>query len=133
MQEHYQELTLTMEAQFVDLIADFVANIFGDTLEIGKEHIIIRSENDLYYVQEAVQALAATLGDTVRIDYHLEVKRNIDWIKQYQDSVEPIEAAKFYIHPSWFAPKEGKINIKIDPALAFGSQDIMRRPSAVLR
>jgi len=121
MQEHYQELTLTMDTQLVDFIADFVANIFGDTLEIGKERIILRSEHDLDYVRDAVQALVATLGDTITIDYSLETKQNIDWIKQYQNSVEPIEAATFYIHPSWFDPKEGKTNIRIDPALAFGS------------
>jgi len=121
MQEHYQELTLTLEEKYVEFIADFVANIFDDTLEIGKGVIIVRSENDLSYVQKAVEALVATLGDTINIDFELEEKENIDWIKQYQDSIDPIEATKFYIHPSWFDPKEGKINIKIDPALAFGS------------
>lgn len=121
MQDTYQELTLTLEEQFVEFIADFVANIFDDTLEIGKGVIIVRSENDLSYVQKATEALAATLGENIRIDFKLEEKENIDWIKQYQDSIEPIEATNFYIYPSWFEPKEGKINIKIDPALAFGS------------
>ncbi len=121
MQEHYQELTLTLDEKYVGFIADFVANIFNDTIEIGKGLIIVRSENDPSYIQEAVEALVATLGDTINIDFKLEEKENIDWIKQYQDSIDPIEATKFYIHPSWFDPKEGKINIKIDPALAFGS------------
>ena len=121
MQETYQELTLTLEEQYVDFIADFVANIFGDTLEIGKESIIVRSENDLAYVQKAVEALVATLGDRIKINFTLEEKEATDWIQQYQDSIEPIEASKFYIHPSWYEPKAGKINIKIDPALAFGS------------
>lgn len=121
MQESYQELTFTLEEQYVDFIADFVANIFGDTLEIGKESIIVRSENDLAYVRKAVEALVATLGNDITIRATLEEKENIDWIEQYQNSVEPIEAAKFYIHPSWFEPREEKINIVIDPALAFGS------------
>ncbi len=121
MQNNYQELTLTLEEQYTEFIADFVANIFGDTVEIGRETIIIRSENNLLYVQQAVEALIATLGDDIKVDFKIEEKQNIDWIKQYQDSIEPIEASRFYIYPSWFKPKEGKINIKIDPALAFGS------------
>jgi ribosomal protein L11 methyltransferase len=121
MQKHYYEMTLTLDEKYIEFVADFVANIFGDTLEIGKGVIIVRSENDLSYVQKAVEALVATLGDTIDIDFTLEEKENIDWIKQYQDSIDPIEATKFYIYPSWFEPKEGKINIKIDPALAFGS------------
>ena len=121
MQEYYQKLTLTLGKQYTDFIADFVANIFGDTLEIGKDTIIVRSENDLNYVKEAVESLIATLNNTIIINFKLEKKKNIDWIKQYQNSVKPIEAGKFYIHPSWFEPKTDKINIKIDPALAFGS------------
>ncbi len=121
MKDTYQELTLSLKEEYVDFIADFVANIFGDTLEIGKNSIIVRSENDLARVKESVESLVATLGDSIEIDFLLEEKENIDWIKKYQDSIEPIEAGEFYIYPSWFEPKADKINIKIDPALAFGS------------
>lgn len=121
MQETYQELTLTLEPQYVEFIADFVANIFDDTLEIGEGVIIVRSEGDLSFVQSEVEELVAALGEGIHIDFSLEVKEAVDWIKQYQNSIEPIEATQFYIHPSWFSPKEGKINIMIDPALAFGS------------
>jgi ribosomal protein L11 methyltransferase len=121
MQESYQELTLTLEERYVDFIADFVANIFGDTIEIGKNTIIVRSEKELDYVQKTVESLVATLGDEIAVDYMLEEKENIDWIESYQNAIEPIEASRFYIHPSWHAPKLDAINIVIDPALAFGS------------
>lgn len=121
MQETYQELTIRLNEQFVEFIADFVANIFGDTLEIGQDSITVRSENDLLYVKKAVESLGATLGGEIKLDFELKEMQNIDWIKKYQDSVQPINVAKFYIYPSWLKPKEGQINIKIDPALAFGS------------
>ncbi len=117
----YQELILTLNQEYVEFIADFVANIYGDGVELGDGKIIIRSENDLSFVQDAVESLVATLGSVIDISFQLEEKKNIDWIKEYQDSIQPIEAGEFYIYPSWFKPKEGKINIKIDPALAFGS------------
>ena len=122
MTEKYYELTMTIkEEDFVEFVADFVANIAGDGLEIGRDHIIVRSENDLAYVQEAVKTLMGTLGGSIDIEYKMEEKENVDWIATYQNSIEPIEAGKFYIYPSWYEAKEGKINIKIDPALAFGS------------
>ena len=121
MQDKYYELTVTLDDQFVDFIADFVANIYGDGLELGQGQIIVRSESDLTFVKDALVSLAGTLGDAIKMDYKIEEKENIDWIKTYQDSIEPIEAGKFYIFPSWYAPKEDFINIKIDPALAFGS------------
>lgn len=121
MQDKYYELTVTLDDDFVDFIADFVANIYGEGLELGTGQIIVRSESDLTFVKDALVSLSGTLGDTIKMDYKLEEKENVDWIKTYQDSIQPIEAGKFYIFPSWYEPKEDFINIKIDPALAFGS------------
>ncbi len=121
MQDTYQELTITVEPQFVELIADYISNIFDDSLEIGDETIIIRSESDLAHVRRSLEELRDTLGEGFKIGFNLEEKEAVDWIKKYQNSIEPIEASQFYIYPSWYPPKEGKINITIDPALAFGS------------
>jgi len=121
MRKTYQELTITLDDRFVDLISDFVANIYGEGIEMGEGEIIVRSEHDLGYVQEAVEALAETLGESLTLTCQRKEKNNTDWIATYQNSVQPIEAGKFYIHPSWDDPKEGSINIIVDPALAFGS------------
>ena len=121
MLNNYCELTITLKDDFVEFIADFVANIAGGGVEIAYEKIVIRSESDLTFVKDALVSLAGTLNGDIDMKYTLEEKENQDWIKTYQDSIEPIEAGKFYIFPSWFEPKVDFINIKIDPALAFGS------------
>lgn len=121
MQSKYYELTITLKDDFVEFIADFVANIAGDGVEIGKGQIIVRGESDLTFVKDALVSLVGTLGGSIDMDYKLLEKENEDWIKNYQDSVQPVKAGKFYIFPSWYEPKKGFINIKIDPALAFGS------------
>ena len=121
MQDKYYELTITLDDNFVEFIADFAVSIAGDGVELGKGEIIVRSESDLTFVKDALVSLADNLDNPIEMTYHLEEKENIDWIKSYQDSIQPIEAGKFYIFPSWYEPKEDFINIKIDPALAFGS------------
>jgi len=121
MQDKYYELTLTLQEEFVEFIADFVANITDNGVEIAQRKIIVRSENDVTPIQEAVESLVATLNGSIDIAYLIEEKKNQDWIANYQNSVQPIEVGKFYIYPSWYEAKEDKINIKIDPALAFGS------------
>jgi ribosomal protein L11 methyltransferase len=122
MSDKYYELTMTLKNEdVVEFIADFVANIAGDGLEVGRNKIIVRSENNLSNIEDAVSSLVGTLGGTIDIAFKMEEKENEDWIATYQNSIEPIEAGKFYIYPSWYEAKEGKINIKIDPALAFGS------------
>ena len=121
MKTTYYELTITLNEELVEFVADFIANIAGDGVELGRGKIIVRSEHDLTFVKDALVSLAGTIGDTLQISYTLEEKENQDWIEKYQSSVQPIEAGKFYIFPSWHTPKEDLINIKIDPALAFGS------------
>ncbi len=121
MQDRYYELTVTLNDAFVEFVADFIANIAGDGVELAKGRIILRSESDLTFVKDALISLGDSLGETLQMEYRLEEKENKDWIKAYQNSIDPVEAGKFYIFPSWYDPKEGMINIKIDPALAFGS------------
>jgi len=121
MQDKYYELTIKLDDAFVDVIADYILNIYDEGVELGKGQIIVRSESDLTFVKDALVSLSESLESPVEMDYILEEKENIDWIKTYQDSIQPIEAGKFYIFPSWYEPKDDLINIKIDPALAFGS------------
>jgi len=115
----YTELTFVTEAPFVDLLADFVASATDEAVEYGSDRVILRTETYPKSIIEAVKTLTDEAG--IPLEIHSEEKENIDWIKAYQDSVQPIGAGPFYIHPEWYEPKEGKINILINPALAFGS------------
>ncbi len=121
MQDKYYELTIKLDESFVEVIADYILNIYDEGVELGDGQIIVRSESDLTFVKDALVSLTDNLDNPIEMNYNLEEKENIDWIKSYQDSIQPIEAGKFYIFPSWYEPKEDLINIKIDPALAFGS------------
>jgi ribosomal protein L11 methyltransferase len=121
MKDKYYELTITLDDSFVDTIADFISNIYDEGLELGHGQIIVRSESDLTLVKDALVSLTQELNGSIQMSFKLEEKENVDWIKTYQDSIQPIEAGKFYIFPSWYEAKEDCINIKIDPALAFGS------------
>ncbi len=121
MKDKYFELTVKLDDNFVDVIADYILNIYDEGLELGEGQIIVRSESDLTFVKDALVSLSESLESPIKMAYTLEEKENVDWIKTYQDSIQPIEAGKFYIFPSWYEEKEDAINIKIDPALAFGS------------
>jgi len=118
--DSYYELTVTTEKKFIDFLADFIANI-SNGVEISDNKIIVRSEGDVSNIKDAVDSLIKSLGVKIDVDYKIEQKKNIDWIESYKSSIQPIEVGKFYIYPSWHEPKKGKINIKLDPALAFGS------------
>ncbi|MCK4441350.1 MAG: 50S ribosomal protein L11 methyltransferase [Sulfurovaceae bacterium] len=121
MKDKYYELTLTLKDDFVEFIADYIANIIGDGVEIGRGKIIVRSEESVDFIKNTVDSLIVSLGTPLDIEYKIEQKDNEDWIQKYKSSIKPIEVGKFYIYPSWYPPKDSKINIKIDPALAFGS------------
>ncbi len=113
MNDTYTELTVTAKESLIDFLADFIMNFTNEAVEVASNKVILRTSEDTAKLEEALK------------DFECEVKKeekeNIDWIKAYQDSVQPIEAGEFYIHPSWHEKMEGKINILINPALAFGS------------
>jgi len=117
----YYELVVDTDEKFVDLVSDFVCSVYDGAIEMNSTQVIVRSEESVEPIIEAIEELSSSLGDKIKLEYTLSEYENSDWIEKYKESVAPIEAGRFYIHPSWEAPLEDKINITVDPALAFGS------------
>ena len=124
MQEHYYELVVKISSHH-SLFSDFLS----DTLPVGFEEIdggfIIRSEEDLetmiWGLEQFCEALQKALGETIELECTQSKLQNSDWVKEYQQSIQPLAIDKFYIHPTWDEPNTDLINIVIDPALAFGT------------
>ena len=124
MNDFYYELQITPN-KYYELFLDLVMSLSQDAIEELDGAIIIRSEEELDEIKIGVeyftQELQATLDHEIVCVILYEKIKNQDWIEKYKQSIEPVECGKFYIHPSWYEPREEKINIIIDPALAFGS------------
>lgn len=118
MSKYYYELTIKPEEEH-EVFVDLVTSLTNEAIEETNSSIIARSENDLVDIEFGIKEFAKAIG--IKCKTILEKKENIDWIKQYQDSVRSVEVGNFYIRPSWDEAKEDKINIIIDPALSFGS------------
>ncbi len=124
MQQHYFELVVKVSSHHA-LFSDFLS----DTLPLGFEEtddgFIVRSEDDLetiiWGLEQFNEALQKALSTNIELECTQTKKENSDWVKKYQQSIEPIEIEQFYIHPTWNEPKANRINIAIDPALAFGT------------
>jgi len=115
MEDRYIELKVSTKAEFVDLLADFIMSVSGEAVEYGEDCVILRTNSDTTELEKQLESL------DIECSIEKEEKENENWIKKYQESVAPIDVAEFYVHPSWYEPKEGKKNILINPALAFGS------------
>jgi len=124
MQEHYYELVVKVSSH-LPLFSDFLS----DTVAIGFEEVddgfIIRSEDSLetieWGIEQFQEALQKALNETIELECTHSKLQNNDWIKEYQNSIQPIAIDKFYIHPTWDEPSSELLNIAIDPALAFGT------------
>ncbi|MBU0631686.1 50S ribosomal protein L11 methyltransferase [bacterium] len=124
MQEFYNQLVVRVSSHH-DLFSDFLS----DTLPIGFEELddgfVIRSEDELetmkWGLEQFAEALQKALNEPMEIEFSLTKEKNSDWVKEYQEGITPILIEPFYIYPTWDEPQEGKINIVIDPALAFGT------------
>ena len=124
MEEYYHTLTVRLSSHHA-LFSDFLA----DTLPVGFEEIddgfIVRSEEELdtiaWGLEQFAEALQKALGESIDIELTLGREKNDDWVSRYQQGITPVEIPPFYIHPTWDTPKEGALNIVLDPALAFGT------------
>lgn len=124
MQQHYHRLVVRPSSHH-DLFNDFLS----DTLPVGFEELdgtfIVRSEEELdtvgWGVEQFAEALGKALKEPVEVELEYSVEANDDWVSKYQKSVTPVDIPPFYVHPTWDRPKEGSVNIAIDPALAFGT------------
>lgn len=124
MQDHYYMLVVKPSSH-LELFSDFLVDVLPVGFEEIDEGFIIRSEEDLetvmWGIEQFAEALQRALGEVVDVEMILTKEKNDDWIAQYQQGITPIEIEPFYIHPTWEEPREGMLNIAIDPALAFGT------------
>ena len=124
MDKYYYEYRIFADG-FKDEIESFLMDRFYNGIEERGDTLILRSEEPLDEVMESlreyVKSLEELFGRQITLEITKERKANEDWIENYKRSITPVEAGEFYIYPSWYDPKGGKINIQIDPALAFGS------------
>jgi ribosomal protein L11 methyltransferase len=124
LNKFYYELKITPTKHY-ELYLDLVLSLTQDAVEELEGSILLRSEESLEEIVEGINyfsaELSSALNDTIKCDVELTQKENEDWIAKYKDAIKPVTIGKFHIHPSWEDTKEDKINILIDPALAFGS------------
>jgi len=124
MQDYYYMLVVKPSAH-IELFCDFLVDVIPVGFEEIDDGFIVRSEENLetvsWGIEQFAEALQSALGEVIDLELTLTKEKNDDWIGHYQRSITPIEIAPFYIHPTWEVPKEGMLNIAIDPALAFGT------------
>lgn len=118
MSEYYYELTIKPEKNY-ELFLDLLSSLTNQAIEELDGTLIARSEDDLADVEVGIQKFAQALDTTCQTT--CLKKENIDWIKQYQESVKSVQIGNYFIRPSWEEKNDDKINIIIDPALSFGS------------
>jgi ribosomal protein L11 methyltransferase len=125
MEQFYYELTLKIPNNLKSIFCDFLLSVTKEAIEEKNDLIIVRSQNELDNIEwgliEFKNGIEKHLNSTIDINIKKEKKKNQDWIKNYQDSIQPIEIPPFFIRPSWHNEKDNLIDILINPALAFGS------------
>ena len=124
MQEHYFELVVKVSSHH-SLFLDFLSDTLPVGFEESEDGFVIRSEDELdtiaWGLEQFAEALQKALQEPIDLECKLTKLQSSDWVKSYQQSIEPLVIDKFYIHPTWDAPHSELINIAIDPALAFGT------------
>lgn len=122
MKQTYQELVVSTNN--LEFISDFIFAFEIDAIEEKDNKLIVRSDiglDDLIYALDELKKRLEDANSSIFIEYEVFEKENKDWIDEYRKNIKPILINDIYIHTTWQEPKAGFINLKIDPALAFGS------------
>lgn len=127
MESCYYCLSVTA-SDYLWLLQDKALEITGEAIEEIENGFLIRTEKSKEYIEflkaqfvSYAKEIEQIFGETVGLELSVSICENENWIAKYRDSITPIECGRYYIHPSWYAKKNNKINVIIDPALAFGS------------
>lgn len=127
MQKFYYELFLEIQEQYKNLLLDFVFDLGVEAIEEKGNGIYIRSNENLEDLAWAIEIFAQKLSqkldlkEDILLRKTIEKKENKDWVEEYKKGIKPIMIDNIYIHTTWQEEKENYLNIKINPALAFGS------------
>lgn len=127
MQKKYYELFFIVEEQYKNLFLDFAFDLGIEAIEEKDNGVYIRSHESLEELSWALEIFAQKLTTTFNLNHKiisnlsLVEKENKDWIQEYKKGIKPILVDNVYIHTTWQEEKKNYINIKINPALAFGS------------
>lgn len=125
MHKYYYELFFKTDKEYLNLFLDLVFSFGIEAIEEKNDGIYIRSEDELELIDLALKDFHTKLEDKLNLNIsyysYLEKKENKDWIEEYKNAIQALCIDKIYIHTTWQEPLKNKINIIIDPALAFGS------------
>lgn len=121
----YYYMLVVKPSSHLELFSDFLVDVLPVGFEEIEDGFIVRSEEDLetisWGIEQFSEALQKATGTIIDVEMTLTKEKNDDWIAQYQQGISPVEIDPFYIHPTWSEPSPNKLNIAIDPALAFGT------------
>ncbi len=122
--EFYYELTIEPN-KYYELFLDLLGSLSEEAIEEDGSKMILRSYENPQDIVDGIEEFTMQLKSHLEsdIDCKIECKklRNEDWIAKYKNSIEPIDVGNFYVRPTWRESKRDKVEIIIDPALAFGS------------
>lgn len=127
MQKFYYELFLEIQEQYKNLLLDFVFDLGVEAIEEKGNGIYIRSNENLEDLAWAIEIFAQKLSQKLNLKEDILLhktivkKENKDWVEEYKKGIKPIIIDNIYIHTTWQEEKDNYLNIKINPALAFGS------------
>ena len=111
---------------FVSEIADFTSQAIEENIIDGESCIILRTSQNLEstlipFLNQLCRNLSQINHIDVCFKYSICKNKVEDYIEIYKKSITGLECKDFYIHPSWIEPKDSKINILLEPSLAFGT------------
>ena len=131
MREFYFEVHIT-PSDFYDIFKTEILDLLNEAIEeiesLNSPSFIIRTTKSFSFILNLIihldgfsKRLSEINNRDVSFTFQIQNKSNTNWIETYKSSVSPIICGSFYIRPPWVDSIDNKIDIQIEPSLAFGT------------
>ena len=122
----WHALELEVDAAFAEALSDALLEAGADSVALGNVEgerltlsaLVDRRADPGRLVREA----AASAGLAAAPSFTLGELGDEDWVRKSQAQFAPTEiGARLWVGPSWHEPPRGRIAVRLDPGLAFGT------------
>lgn len=113
-------VTVEVDAGAAEAMSDALLEAGAESvaLESGRLSVILKAHDD----PAAIVASAAESAGLRIPDFSTQNLADRDWVRASQSQFEPFAAGRLWIGASWHAaPGDGRVVVRIDPGLAFGT------------
>ncbi len=128
----YIEASFNIPREIHDAVCNFIVDNYGVGLVLDEKEdspdigitFYLPEYQDIDFQKKIANYINIISSDTNFLPEHISIKpiENYSWVDKFRESVKPVVIENTVVRPPWYTvPFEGKLELIIEPKMAFGT------------